>query len=206
MGKKILLIFLKFLRILFCIVCFAGIGIFILGMAISFSGVGGNSKIFQFFNDSPLGWALMFGSIIIGAIGNSILKKIIYKVEANIGFPSYPSNYSSSRNCSYDEVEEREEEDSSTMDETDDSSYALDDGEKNEIEDRIFYDEDGRNIGYSIGDRYYDDDGKCVGYDIGDRHYDEDGNDKGYRVGDREYDEDGNSIGYWIGDTFYKDE
>lgn len=182
----------RFLSCIFTLLLLGGIGILVSGVIMNVFKAGTDSGFYHFFNDNVWGWIIMFGSIVVGAIGRKIMGPIFdFDIWDSIFdffdlFSGNGDDYSNSGygDSSYD----------SKASNSSDYSYGVDS--------RRYYN-DGRCIGYSVGNRYYDDNGSCVGYDVGNRHYDSDGNSTGYRVGDREYDRDGNCTGYWVGDTFY---
>lgn len=178
----------SFFRFIFTSLLIAGIGIFAIYLYLIFSERT-STPYFVFFNGNLYGRLIMFGSIVVGALGLKITDAFDeYEYESD----GYDNDYESQDYGSYGSSDSYGEDCTS---DNGSNTYEL-------VTSRRYY-SDGSCVGYSVGDRHYDSDGNPAGYDVGNSHYDRDGNPTGYRVGDREYDRDGNSVGYWVGDTFY---
>ena len=178
------------LHLFFILLLLTGIGILVFGIMINYNPGTGIAKSFHnFFNDNPLGWVIMFGSMIIGFIG------------ATLTVPQGSGHYSSG---AYSNSTSSNNYDSDNYDSSDSDTYSSNNGRRISSNNGHYYDDDGRELGYTIDNTHYNSSGAEVGYDIGDHHYDQYGASKGYRIDDREYDEDGRWIGSWNGDTFYK--
>ncbi len=153
----------KFLESVFSILLFIGLGILVLGVSMSLSRVGIHTWFYMFFNDNPIGWAIMFGSIIIGAIGIAIIEKIEQK-----------DRTTRSESCHewvrYNNIDSNRD-DVTIQSHITHSSYDYDSFS------HTAYDNDFSTNGYdkwdndeSIGDRY-DSDGKVVGCVTADGDY-----------------------------------
>ncbi len=141
----------KFLSSFFLILQFFGFGLFVVGI--------GHTRFYVFLNDNPVGWIIIFGSIIIGALGRGIIEKIEQK--------DSDKNYGSSNSClTYTNagVDVDCGTHSSYYSKSSfNSEYSFDYGSKNDEYDKWLEDD-------SIGDRY-DSDGKIVGCVISDGDY-----------------------------------
>lgn len=77
----------KFWSALCCIICLifdlliiGGALILISGVAMYLFKTGTNTAFYKFFNDSPIGWAIIFGFIIAGGVGRFATAKIMDRV------------------------------------------------------------------------------------------------------------------------------